>query len=99
MFKLLRRIFASLVPTSESNAGKNPYVRTPWYMAEVEDNLDRYFGMKIERRNQHIPTLAPNQFDRDLGSTRSANSRARNPRRIADNNDYLSDGAASPPRR
>lgn len=99
MLKLLRRIFASLTQTSDPTAGKKPNVRTPWYMAEVEDNLDRYFGMKIERRNTHIPVLAPDQFNRDLGSTRSANSRAHNPRRLDTNTDYLTDGAGRPPRR
>lgn len=65
MFKLIRRLFANLGKASEP---KVPYLRTPLYMNEVEDNLDRYFGRSIERRNPHIPELRIDQFDRDLGA-------------------------------
>jgi hypothetical protein len=34
-----------------------------------ESLFEDLLGMSIERRNQHIPVLAPDQFDRDLGST------------------------------
>jgi hypothetical protein len=88
MFKFIRRMFANLAKASEpTDAGKTPYPRTGAYMASVEDNLDRYFGLSIERRNQHIPVLRPDQFDRDVGSTR--NARIGNPRRIENNTTSL----------
>ena len=88
MFKFIRRMFANLAKASEpTDAGKTPYPRTGAYMASVEDNLDRYFNMKIERRNPHIPTLRADQFDRDVANT--YNARIGNPRRIENNTKSL----------
>jgi hypothetical protein len=86
MFRFIRKIFASLARTDVS-ADKVPYMRTPAYMAEVEDNLDRYFGLKIERPNPHIPELRADQFMRDVTATK--NARTVNRRRIESNTDSL----------
>ena len=85
MLRFIRRLFANMSKASEPDARK-PYLRTPQYMSEVEDNLDRYFGMKIERLNPHIPELRLDQFDRDLSSMRNANFK---PRQLENNTDML----------
>ena len=93
LMKFIRRLFANLAKTGEST-DKAPYLRTPAYMTEVEENLDRYFGLKIERRNPHIPTMRADQFDRDVAATRHG-------RRIDPGmqsmSAFLQDGAAAPP--
>jgi hypothetical protein len=74
MLKIIRWIFANLTKADDKATGKVPNLQTPAYMSEVEDNLDRYFNLRIERRNSHIPVLRHDQFDRDLASTRNAGS-------------------------
>lgn len=75
MWKLLRRFFASAV--ADNATTKMPFLRTPLYMNVVERQLDRKFGLSIERRNQHIPILAPDQVDRDLTSMQNMHQRNR----------------------
>lgn len=86
MLKFIRRLFAGLAKADES-AGKVPYLRTAAYMEDVEENLDRLFGMKIERRNSHIPELRADQFNRDIAATK--NARVVNRRRIENNTESL----------
>jgi hypothetical protein len=80
MLKLLRRIFGNAKTADDT---KVPYMRTPAYMKQVEKNLERQYGMSIERHNLHIPELRVGQFDRDVANTR--NARLGNPRRIENN--------------
>ena len=84
MWNQFRRLFASMLVREET---KVPDVRTAGYMAEVEDDLDRSFGMKIERRNEHIPILRHDQFDCDIAETRNARHVGR--RRIENNSHML----------
>jgi hypothetical protein len=86
MWKQLRRLFVSMLATEEI---KVPYVRPADYMDEVEHNLDRLFGMKIERRNEHTPVLRHDQFDSDVAETRNAYARHVNRRRIENNSHML----------
>ena len=44
-------------------------------------------GLRIERRNPHIPTMAANQFMGDVAATKHGG--AGNPRRIESNTDTL----------
>jgi hypothetical protein len=88
MFKHLRWPLARPLMGSESQeVGNAPFLRTPEYMSEVEENLERSYGLKIERRNQHIPELRLDQFDRDLGAMHRG--RLHNPRRPENNNRAL----------
>lgn len=87
MLKFIRRLFAGLAKTNAGTDDKVAYLRTPAYMEDVEKNLDRYFGMTIERRNPHIPELRADQFNRDVATTKYG--RAVNPRRIETNTNSL----------
>jgi hypothetical protein len=88
VLKFIRRVFANLVQSSEpKDAGNAPFARTASYMSAVEDDLDRHFKAKIERRNQHIPELRPDQFNHDLAAIHRG--RPHNPRRPENNNAML----------
>jgi len=49
----------------------------PGFQSQVEKHLERWWGMKIERPNSHIPTLAPDQFGRDVGATKQHQQQSR----------------------
>jgi hypothetical protein len=79
LLKFIREMFASLAKAGEpQDAGAWSYFRTPTYNADVQDALWRRYGLRIERRNPGIPTLLPDQFDRDLAM--SSQGRNRPPR-------------------
>lgn len=74
MWKILQRIFASSVANAKSSA-RTTSIPTSAFMSEVEEHLDRHFGMSIERRNPQVPVLRPDQFDRDAASITAARNR------------------------
>jgi hypothetical protein len=85
MLKFIRRMFANLTTEKETKA---PYKRTPQFMAQVSDNLERHLGMKLERpRNQHVPILRPDQLNHDLAAMHQG--RIRNSRLIDSNTKSL----------
>jgi hypothetical protein len=59
-------------------------------------------GAKIEQRNNHIPVMSLDQFDRDADATELAHGRRFDKRRSRDfesMQEFLRDGAAAPPDR
>jgi hypothetical protein len=100
MLKLLHKIFASLAQaTGGDTRPQSPYTSTysldrmsTGFRSEVENNLGRWFGKAVERRNSHIPTLSSNQLDQDLAST----TRRRARRGHSDHTRYLKDGYVIP---
>jgi hypothetical protein len=83
--KFIRRLFAGIV-RGDAPLQRTPGQRPAGLQEDVEAHLDR-MGLRIERRNPHIPTMAANQFMGDVAATKHGG--AGNPRRIESNTDTL----------
>jgi hypothetical protein len=72
------------------------------YLERVRDFLE-HSGIKIERRNAHVPTLIPNQiFNEEVEKAQHAHDRRfddinRGNAGIKQMHDFLRDGACAPP--
>ena len=70
--QLLRRLGITKVPDTQQ--AKRPRMVPPGHQKAVEENLDR-MGLRVERRNSHIPVWSAGQFDREVAASETAHLR------------------------
>jgi hypothetical protein len=70
--QLLRRLGITKAPDTQQ--AKRPRILPPGHQKAVEENLRRK-GLRIERRNSHIPVWSAGQFDREVAASETAHLR------------------------
>ena len=66
ILQTIGRLFRN-APARNQKPERQPRIVPPGHQEAVEEHLARA-GLYIERRNQHIPELAPDQFGADLAA-------------------------------